>query len=163
MRSLCNDDTSGSLFLYFLIRYFVSGWYRYILLMRWNTYFFFFFDITREHNIKNMSTVWHLCYRYTYLFGIPQMQLGHAAVRVLLTVRQMDSGRHVQLQVRPDRVQPDLPVVFSGQTAIASHRQHLQQKNEVNFMSEKQICFDIIIYTYKRNKRTTIILYENIL
>lgn len=53
------------------------------------------------------------------------MQLGHAAVRVLLSVRQVDPRRQVQLQVGPDRVQPDLSVVFSGQPVIASHRQHL--------------------------------------
>lgn len=58
------------------------------------------------------------------------MQLGHAAVRVLLAVRQVDSRRQVQLQVGPDRVQPDLSVVLSAQPVIATHRQHLQNENE---------------------------------
>lgn len=64
-----------------------------------------------------------------YLFGVPQMQLGRAAVRVLLAVRQMDPRRQVQFQIRPDRVEPDLSVVFPAQPGvIASHRQHLYAK-----------------------------------
>lgn len=53
------------------------------------------------------------------------MYSGHAAVRIFLAVRQMDPRRQVQAQVGPDRVQPDLPVVFPGQPVIAAHRQHL--------------------------------------
>lgn len=72
------------------------------------------------------------------------MQLGHAAVRVLLAVRQMDPRRQVQLQVGPDRVQPDLSVVFSGQSVIAAHGQHLEKKKEKKTFSlkkKKQLSF----------------------
>lgn len=86
---------------------------------------------TRDHAPWTTDGVLLLRRYYNkYLFGIPQMHVGHAAVRVFLVVRQMDPRRQVQLQVRPDRVQPDLSVVFSGQSAIAPHGQHLKTENK---------------------------------
>jgi len=80
------------------------------------------------------------------------MQLGHTAVRVLLAVRQMDPRREVQLQVCPDRVQPDLPVVFSGQPVIASHRQHLRGKANTTQLVQHEPTEPRAIITVRAHK-----------